>query len=113
MKANELRVGNLVKHNGNWSYRSHSAPTEIIWTDSDWYALGECTMDLNDIEPVPLTEEWLLKYDHYLPSSFEIYQRKERIHIYHFGHYLATCDYLHEWQNLHFALTNEELTLKQ
>jgi hypothetical protein len=30
---------------------------DFKWEDRDWYAVGECGMDLDDIRPIPLTEE--------------------------------------------------------
>lgn len=125
MKANELRIGNYLLHNGNWSYRSHSAPKIIKWEERDWYALGECTISLDDLSPIPLTKEWLIKFG---LIDLNCIKTSE----FPFGEYIKTISfggidirytknaiqimpnieiqYVHQLQNLYFALTGEELT---
>lgn len=132
MKANELRIGNYVEHNGNWSYRDHSAPKIIQWEESDFYALGESTIFLEDIKPIQLTEEWLLKFGfeknksnknrfiHYI-SGFEIERQGSKFAYAVWGgedapfltQFFGHHNYVHQLQNLYFALTGEELTIKQ
>jgi hypothetical protein len=58
---NELRIGNWVEHDDSWCYRGEDV-TVFQWETSDWYALGECTLFLESIKPIPLTEEWLVKF---------------------------------------------------
>jgi hypothetical protein len=64
IQANELRIGNWVRHQDYWSYRQSNDFKEFdfIWNESDWYAVCECTLDLDIIEPIPLSEEWLVKF---------------------------------------------------
>jgi len=70
---NELRIGNWVYHNPNiWSYRNDDGVISnygefnsdcFQWEESDWYAIGECTLDFEKcIKPIQLTEEWLVKF---------------------------------------------------
>lgn len=123
MKAEELRIGNFVLHNGNWSYRSHSAPSVISWEESDWYALGEYTISLEDVSPIPLTEKWLIDFgfekddycQHYYTLDFEIRLHDDKW-LYcpiseYFPAYSVVLPYVHQLQNLYFAITGEELQL--
>lgn len=130
MKANELRIGNLV--NTSKGIRS----CIDVMCDSVSFEDIECDI-LDNIEPIPLTEEWLLKFganQHGNPDNIE--------DMYHFkltnnsALYVCTqegdiqyantgkalylidgapygsfpCKYVHQLQNLYFALTGEELT---
>ena len=64
MTENELRVGNWCHHKDDWSYRQPEQDFkefDFKWNESDWYALGECTLSFDNIEPIPLTEEWLIR----------------------------------------------------
>lgn len=109
MKANELRIG-------NW-FIQYDEPEEF---DGDFY-------HLSDIKFIPLTEEWILKFgfvktiDAYFYNDYCI----EDIHngvtwvISEFDHLtneftaFGRCiNYVHQLQNLYFALTGEELTFK-
>ena len=78
---------------------------------------------ISNIEPIPLTEEWLLimgfeKCEHktepqYYKDCEEISVRLFPKEKYFTLAYLGTeIKYLHELQNLYFALTGEELTIK-
>jgi hypothetical protein len=99
MNANELRIGNLVYHND-----------KIIEIKS----LHPQDDDVNDEIPfhaiygITLTEEWLEKL------GFEL---KEPVLIssWKFSPFCDTittkCEYLHQLQNLYFALTGEELVV--
>jgi hypothetical protein len=69
MKANELRIGDLVRlflgvdDNGP-NYREYKISG--IMTDSigsSHYLVGNMWIEIsNNLEPIPLTEEWLLKF---------------------------------------------------
>lgn len=62
IQENEIRNGNWFNHKAKWSYRNSLAigTFKFQWESRDWYALGECTLGLDDIEPIPLTEEVLV-----------------------------------------------------
>lgn len=130
IQARELRIGNWVMST------EASEPTQI-------YALGivaqsqcEVAQSIPKYEPIPLTEEWLLKFGfkkitdtkwNYKVGQWRIYQCNfiER-QINNFG--VLTYDYngdvdgvanfsygidsVHQLQNLYFALTGEELQIK-
>lgn len=51
---NELRVGNLLNHIHSKSY--------INWSLQDFQRIYNDTLDLQDIEPILITEEWLVRF---------------------------------------------------
>ena len=114
MKASELRIGNYIFDR-----------YEIIKIDKYHFALAE-SFYTEDFTPIPLTEEWLLKFGfNKVGSNYE-----NRLIILHTNNKTGTFDFLlnephsnklivrviesvHQLQNLYFALTNEELTYEQ
>jgi hypothetical protein len=82
----------------------------------------DCDVDVF-YKPIPITEKWLLKLGAKKLSDnfFDIGYLKFKIHShqygidFHFGnggkHYIKP-HYVHSLQNLYFALTGEELTIK-
>ena len=114
MKASELRIGNYIflTKDVNKSYVITKTSGAII----DYI---ECESVLS--KPILLTEEWLLKFGFekgsliYKNDSFnlngEIVFKGENSFRY-FG--LETkIKYVHQLQNLYFALTGYELTIKE
>lgn len=126
MKANELRIGNYVYHN------IYGEKQVLKITNITDYAVnldisnGDVSdqIDLDEIEPIPLTEEllekcgftkvgsnyekdWLLLHTHLERQTFDflLYESSS-------GKLKATpILYLHQLQNLYFALTGEELKI--
>lgn len=116
MDAKELRIGNWVKYIGG----------EAIVEN------GEAIMDIDDgldrVEPIPLTEGWLVRFGfsgpffdagkYYLLNGHCVYifddffefefapNRDSRFNLF------CKYQYVHQLQNLYFALTGEELTIK-
>jgi|SRR5690606_10845143 len=126
MKETEIRINNWFYHKGkHWSYRNEGASNgfEFQWDSRDWYAIGECTLSLEDIEPIQLTEEWLFKF------GFELkYEDEEDNSIFVKNLFEITKDCfkevfwsdatyiiknVHQLQNLYAVLTGEELKLKK
>lgn len=75
-------------------------------------------VDYKDLQPIPLTEEWLLKFGFELKNwGIKVWYLKGFEIDQHF--YLKGIDwgvrfkYVHQLQNLYFALTGKELTLKK
>ncbi len=111
MKANELRIGNLIQHNKGNNFFVN--PNHLI----------VMMMDVShNYNPIPLTEEWLFKF------GFEIgYNQKKMLDVYckdfglliersnggNFYYKKVFIQYVHQLQNLYFALTGEELVLKE
>lgn len=136
MKAEELRIGNIVYHE-TWD-------TELLFVKGvteDRVHLevqNDYLIDagLQQTKPIPLTEEWLLKFggidNSYgqimIPLSgfetnawdciwinFKSHDNKELLSVEVFDTKLPfeSCQYVHQLQNLFFALTGQELTINK
>jgi len=119
MKANELRLGNYV---GFWGTTDFVTQVNEIEIETNAYN----NVSINDVKPIPLTEEWLIKFG-FFPSKYKDgytispYGKNEFLLDKEYTdegewdfctdeNYLKTIKYVHQLQNLYFALTNEELT---
>ena len=108
MKANELRIGNWVFDNKQIQITSE----QIKLADEGLYKLL----------PIPLTEEWLLKFDvlfgfNYWSNQYEIEYGLDGFDLrlpYDVGmsKFIGSIKYVHQLQNLYFALTEKELTVR-
>ena len=112
MKAQEFRLVNYYEYNCGCEKEVNWVLSEIDADDLDYLSRNP---DDRDFRAIPITEEWLLKIEQKENSRFTL----EKVEGY--KGYLA-CDgdtvlktilFLHEWQNLYFALKNEELTFKK
>jgi hypothetical protein len=124
MKSNELRIGNYIlisvlSDNGNFEYEMFKVNSTTI-RDAERYG------DEWNAEPIALTEEWLLKFgarkvNHihgYVFWTFhdtkpnnaliDIYKNYTEVN----SRLVNNCKYVHQLQNLYFALTGNELELK-
>jgi hypothetical protein len=133
MKANELRIGNWVL---NKRYKSgYVMQIESIGEFGVNIELGydgrspiiEDDCSFNECNPIPLTEEWLLKFGFekkgqlYTKDFFGDYigvdVKDFSIGTYAFGRIAhapqPTFMNVHQLQNLYFALTGEELTINK
>ena len=141
MKTQELRIGNWIKGDAD-------IPYEFELSDfSDWYNDHNSHEFGDHIHPIPLTEEWLLKFGvkkenvkpdsehHGSYFSMAVYDYKYSFAYadfrddWGFYHsYTDACDekdnnkfdfiscgikYVHQLQNLYFALIGEELIINQ
>lgn len=112
LQSKDLRIGNYVKLAG-YEYEYH------IVLGCDIAELDDPAIDLKAL-PIKLTEEWLLKFGwkkDSIISEDDAYSFKGEIvfigetGVRYFG--LTTIlKYVHELQNLYFAITGEELELK-
>lgn len=109
-------MGNYFSHNDKWNAYGHEGIFQ--WSDSDWYGLGECTLFLENISPVLLTEEILLKcgfyrleYNDYrhpvLIGTLTLYEGVAELHI--SDMYSVWVNNLHQLQNLFYCLCGLEL----
>jgi hypothetical protein len=116
MKASELRIGNLIKGKSP-EKKVYEEPVEL----NEYYFLLFLN-NMMDVEPIPLTEEWLLKFgfektewDNFNSYRLIIGNNDYAIVLYSDGNCevgdIITCkiEYVHQLQNLYFALTGEEL----
>jgi hypothetical protein len=108
MKAQELRIGNLYDNNGNYFVVTPSTIESVFESERVW------------CKPIPLTEEWLLKFgfeknittDLYPTFSYDILNVNDGIvYVLNYG-FVNHIKYVHQLQNLYFTLTREELKLK-
>lgn len=64
IKPEELRIGNWVK------WPNEKEPNEVPWSHGHWMGVFEKNYPFP--EPIPLTEDWLIKFGfEKLPPSFE------------------------------------------
>jgi len=109
IQVNELRVGNLLNFGGQ--------PSEI--RGGGIQLLEDGKLHIVPI-PIPLTEEWLLKFGFRVKMGSVTHNHsfvKGKIVVRHslrFGfHYDdLKLESVHQLQNLYFALTGTELTIK-
>ena len=110
MKANELRIGNYVLQDDEF----------ISGITSN--SIHKFDLELIKLEPIPITSEWCEKFGYYdvnAPINFI----KDEMTI--DAHTLWNCNgmfiddkngvyvkYVHQLQNLYFALYQKELTIK-
>jgi hypothetical protein len=125
MKAQDLRIGNLVNYD---TAEGDVLPNVIDWQDLKWLSEDEQGFNLVH-NPIPLTEEWLLKLGFKIykdPETFYYEIKFDKIANYKFcisrkigfgifyyetNFSITQINSVHSLQNLYFALTNEELTL--
>lgn len=127
MKASELRIGNifLEEVRGQKQEFIITAINSITHTAID---VDDNITSIDYLIPIPLTEEWLLKFGFDRPFAPPIYEivtanldKRFRIHkvgekSWMLGYYesiTASIEYVHQLQNLYFALTGEELEIKE
>jgi hypothetical protein len=113
MKVNELRIGNVTSagivveiHRDH--FYTHNLESSFR---SSWF----------DVDAVTITEEWLIKfgfindngieYPNYKLSYYTCMWRDGKTNICNNHGYLKNLKYVHELQNLYFALTGAELKL--
>jgi|688.fasta_scaffold250878_3 hypothetical protein len=115
IKANELRIGNFVDWNGEVGIVSQ------LWEKDIFFKCGET--DLYDaINPIPLTEEWFGKFGYYNENRPNHFIKDEMTIDEHTfwdcnGMFIEDKNgvrirYVHQLQNLYFALKQRELTIK-
>ena len=109
IKANELRIGNRVLFRGKedtvWRVEDNNYYTEN-------YGHG---VNNKDLEPIPLCDDWLLKFGFEYISSNRLVYNNEIVEFTFDGVPMLNGVFVlnvHTLQNLYFALTGEELTIK-
>ena len=116
MNANELRLGNLIYaklSSGKGRTAVHTVAAYNIVNIAD----GVTSSFI--FEPIPLTEEWLLQFgfEHtrygfikgglHLDNDFSLFIEDET----GFNTWSVELKYVHQLQNLYFAIIGQELTL--
>lgn len=111
MVIKELRIGNFVK--------LKNMPVPNSYLIESWREF-----EMNEFEPIPLTEEWLVKFGFERDQINNTWSNSNSFFAIEFdgngwvnsingGEYTngTTFQHVHQLQNLYFALTGEELTL--
>jgi len=116
MKAEELRIGNILrdKYTGDNLIVLELTKDRITFdyiTDKKWQA-----------EPIPLTEEIILKCgfeieegrfgNEYHLDDFILYTSEQLSICFCWDNFIKDIKHLHQLQNLYFALTGQELDVK-
>lgn len=139
MKTNELRIGNCVY----LQREKNEFTTEVIKGITEKYVIinfssgrqykKDYQIIYTEIQPIPLTEEWLLKlgfikcsdymsedHDYYYPDLDGLWISADKLEVellasdpYESFKLPLKVQYVHQLQNLYFALTGEELPIKQ
>ena len=116
MKSSELRIGNYVYFHGDVEEINMVDGYGIIGREE------QPSCPIEEFEPIPLTEEWLLKFGFEKNDNNQFILMEGSVDIL-FNKDLNgwTCDginfsinmteHVHQLQNLYFALTGEELIL--
>jgi hypothetical protein len=105
MKAQELRIGNYYDHNGQIKTVTPNTILEVWEAERTW------------CKAIPITEEWLLRFgfvsnpyqDRYENKSIHVQCNKTRGVTELWIESMPHIKYVHQLQNLYFALTGEEL----
>ena len=114
MEAKDLRIGNYV-----------SVDECSTWAITELDIVAVCTFK-GSHKPIPLTEEWLKRFGYYTSNgpwgtiAVRGDGRKTTYQLDRYGEYWThdregyrvDLKYVHQLQNLYFALTNTELEIK-
>ena len=126
LQSKDLRIGNWITAHDNDGEIDFITNKEIVGVK------GKHLTELKKVKPIPLTEEWLLKFgfeykvEELGTKFYELQIGISFISLSIEGHFninsgesywymdrdFKTPKYVHELQNLYFALTGEELKLK-
>jgi len=123
MKAEELRIGNWVCHTPS---KNKTASGNFIVSEISAFTIDKINgLESEDIDPIPLTEEWLVRFgfdkdgfdwffmpkkDHVVQNGYSVNNKENVFEIDEL--IIPNIQHVHQLQNLYFALTGEELTLK-
>jgi hypothetical protein len=118
MKINELRIGNYISPLG----RGTTVVEGLCIWDGLIQSSNFAERGIEDFEPIPLTEEWLLKFGcievyenafQDVDSTFIVEFKENKFIVYLICPMpwvkLEYIKYVHQLQNLYFALTGEEI----
>jgi hypothetical protein len=133
LSANELRIGNYVNCINDFMNPFRIDELNIYRTGIFKVGMGKdmdhhpATWMNEDIEPIPLTVDWLLKFGNatksYYPNEIDVCDNRFTFiwkESYKYWYvvtkesmiFLTKIEFVHEYQNYIFALTGEELKIK-
>jgi len=129
MKANELRIGNLI------TVATTIQVIEGVYKDSIYTKSYTANVyeTMNKVAAIPLTEKWLIKFGfkrvngvlvldftkstqglrgHFVREGFSVALDEKSLFGDSESVSLKTLSHVHQLQNLYFALTGEELKIE-
>jgi hypothetical protein len=139
MKARELRIGNFIYKESEYEFENginqiiSVLEFECVSTRPLNCHVKHHNVNISNLKPIPLTEEWLLKFGFdkvgialtsiaiaplNLPCTFNLpntpfsFCQGKLILTTGTGDFCVNIEYVHQLQNLYFGLTGKELTLK-
>lgn len=134
MKPQELRIGNYIQFNSTWDIeRVYNIVSNFKWQDELKHQRKVSPeindVDIKDVRPIPLTEEWLLNFGFKENFKVEVDRGNEKTFLWSklsfrltiWDNYKLVYDYMggnieikyvHQLQNLYYALTGSELQIK-
>lgn len=129
MKTQELRIGNYIMSKNDEEQKEpyelmkvlSIMPESVMYCDIEmkYYQEeleqnGYCMIDI--IEPITLTEEWLVRFGFKVDSDLKdclvnsgLWFNNKNMECHYRGAKLLKIKYVHQLQNLYFALIGEEL----
>ena len=125
MKASELRIGNFIGYNSLLMKVSKISEDDLLVEFAKEEIRLVVIPNEEGLHPIPLTEEWLLKFGFFKGAdSSWCTEKLSKLWVFFikcdipFGGYdgdinIPLPQYVHQLQNLYFVLTGEELTIKQ
>jgi len=110
LQSKDLRIGNYIMQGGKITCVEKLSRSIDDWDRTN----GKRTQDC---QPIPLTEEWLLKFGFETQGIMAKVWILKNINVWALDGGFANdldypINYVHQLQNLYFALTGEELTTK-
>jgi len=124
MEANTLRLENYVEYNSMF-FKVKLISKSGVSCDR---GKGIVELSIKDINPIPLSEDILLKLgfeksnakisgcDYFTKDKYSVMVKEDVCYfslVEMQSRYLCIVEFLHQIQNVYFALTNEELTIKE
>ena len=114
LQSKDFRIGNFIRFNNK--------PQRIIFADIEYMEYNQFHKNaIGEILPIEITKRWLedlggiLNHedDSYIFKHFAVsVNEKSEALMFFKDEEIAEFNYIHELQNLYFALTGEELELK-
>ena len=116
MEAKELKLGNFVK-----LIHGEKPFNVVLSINEEYISVDEITFDYTErieVEPIEITKDWLLKFgfkrsenDSWFDKDFISISKSNNVSIFlkEWFKLDVKIKYVHELQNLYFALTKKEL----